>query len=213
MGSHVKRAVATIQNAHRTYLRYPHQDLTPQLSTTNHAPNSFTKPSSHYLDLEMSQAVAYPAPESSDFLRLPGEIRNYIYAYVLTTPDETLHFPPPEDSSQSANQLQYVCKELHRECHWLELKFNPTLKFKSAAGVQPTATQDLLSFLHAVPTHRRTAIKVVELCSGAAASPDEYEKLTMRATLEDTKHTMFHLADVCRYNAHITFKYMPRPAS
>jgi hypothetical protein len=101
-----------------------------------------------------------------------------------------------------------VCKELHRACHWLKLKFNPTLKFKSAAAVEPTATQNFLSFLHVVPTHMRAAIKVVELCSGAAGSPEEYEKLD--GTLEDKKNTLFHLADVCRYNPHITVKYRLR---
>jgi hypothetical protein len=86
----------------------------------------------------------------SHFLRLSGELRNRIYAYALTFPDKTIQyvtrsvFKPsshvecgiantPQTLSVTTqesiigepaqNQLQYVCKELHQETHWLERFF------------------------------------------------------------------------------------------
>jgi len=156
------------------------------------------------------QSATRQAPNTFGFLQLPGELRNRIYTYLLTSPDETLHYPSPEDGSQPSNQLQYVCKQLHRECHWLELKFNPTLKFKSATNIEPTAAQSFLGFLNVIPENMRTAIKVVELYSGGLTELELDEQFGSDNQIEDTKFTLFHLADVCRYNSNLTVKYRIR---
>jgi hypothetical protein len=97
---------------------------------------------------------ASPPPTATDnvshFLRLPGELRNRIYAIALTFPDQTIQyvtrsiFQPsshvesgiantPQTLSVTTqesiigepaqNQLQSVCKELYQETHWLERFF------------------------------------------------------------------------------------------
>jgi hypothetical protein len=48
---------------------------------------------------------------------LSPELRNVVYGYVLTTPNATLEYTADDECGhKQLNQLQYVNKELYREC-------------------------------------------------------------------------------------------------
>ncbi|KAJ4301689.1 hypothetical protein N0V90_003782 [Kalmusia sp. IMI 367209] len=78
----------------------------------------------------------------SPFLALPGELRNRIIQYALTSPSQTLYYNHHHDHAHSNhkplftgptgrefNQLKYVCRQLYAETAGLEIKYN-TLRFE-----------------------------------------------------------------------------------
>ncbi len=83
-----------------------------------------------------------PVQAASPLLRLPGEIRNRIYEYALTSPkklyfsatDEALKLRPAmslwSGVSPEFNQLKYTCYQLYKETAGVEVQFN-TVVFKS----------------------------------------------------------------------------------
>jgi hypothetical protein len=171
----------------------------------------------------------------SHFLRLPGELRNQIYVLSLTLPDKIIRYvtkrvvqPSNEVESGIANdpqtlaittqeskagepvhhfknQLQHVCKELLQETHWLELRLNPTIIFRSERK-DISATEQFLHFFAMVPANKRTWIQTVEVYSGTKTSHWDGESREFRL-LMDSNQTLRSLADLCRYNPFITVKY------
>jgi hypothetical protein len=170
----------------------------------------------------------------SHFLRLHGELRNQIYAIALTFPDQTIQyvtrivFKPsshvefgiantPQTLSVTTqesiiggpaqNQLQYVCKELYQETHWLELKFNPTLIFRSE-GMDVSATEQLLHLFAMVPAEKRIWIRTVDVYSGTKSDHEARDRKNNASRLFlDSNYTLRSLADLCRYNPPVTVKY------
>jgi hypothetical protein len=70
------------------------------------------------------------------FFRLPGELRNRVYEYALTT-NKTLRFigansgekpkllePDSRHANGEYNQLKYTCRQWYQETAGLEAKFN-----------------------------------------------------------------------------------------
>jgi hypothetical protein len=142
------------------------------------------------------------AAKSSRLLTLQGEIRNWILGFALTSADGSLNFTTKTEPEVS-NQLQYMCKQLHHECHWLNLKHNPAILFQSYKNDALTATQLFLSFIAKVPSEKRQWIATVEPQSHIS---EHYGPSRRTSLMQDSKHTLFHLADVCRYNRGITKK-------
>jgi len=93
-------------------------------------------------------------------------------------------------------------KQLHYECHRLELKHNPNLNFRSGSGEEATATQLFLDFLAVIPLEKRQWIKTVEL-----VSRNHLPLSVAIPLLLDNRPVLFHLADMCRYNSQISVHY------
>jgi hypothetical protein len=165
--------------------------ITPAYIGSKHR---LTNTSSHILPL-------MAATNSPHLLALSGEIRNRILAFVLTSNDRTLNYTAKNEPKVS-NQLQYVCKQLYHECHWLELKHNPSISFRSYAGDSLTATRLFLDFLAVIPPEKRQWIKDVEL-----VSRNHLPRIVAEPPILDSKPELFHMADVCRYNPQINVHY------
>jgi hypothetical protein len=183
----------------------------------------------------LSPASSAASNDSLHFLRLPGELRNHIYALALTLPDKTIQYVTksvvqPTNEVESGisndpqtlatttqksktgepvyhfkNQLQHVCKELRQETHWLELRLNPTIIFRSE-GKNVSATKQFLQFFDMIPANKRTWIRTVEVYSGTKASHWDKENKKFHL-LMDSNQTLRSLADLCRYNPFVTVKY------
>lgn len=99
------------------------------------------------------------AASSSRFLEIPGELRNYIYEYALTTehgidciferqPNKKLINPvmyisKTQEAQVRVNRLKLVCRQLHTEVKGLEIVHNP-IRF---LGSTPNVAGALKGFL------------------------------------------------------------------
>jgi hypothetical protein len=87
---------------------------------------------------------------SSALFRLPAEIRNKVYEYVLSANSGHLRFNPPPNaefldpyphqygdriSIHELSKLRYVCRQLHHETAYLEYEYN-TLVFEQFERAQ-----------------------------------------------------------------------------
>jgi hypothetical protein len=111
----------------------------------------------------MTSSTAPPSTRPpSAFLRLPGEIRNKICQYALTSATPIEHLPgyrtvcgpqfidrsqdTPKGRSLQFNSLKLVCKQLHAETAGLEIQFNCTI-FTPSAGYSKPAEQCFFDFV------------------------------------------------------------------
>jgi hypothetical protein len=69
-----------------------------------------------------------------------------------------------------------------------------------------SALKRLVSFLRTVPRRQRAWIKSVEVYSGIITDGRKYFP-TWSMAIDDTRRTLFRLADACRNNRHINVKY------
>ncbi len=78
-------------------------------------------------------------PQDSHFLRLPGELRNKIYEYVLTVPCVAQYSyiffnfiinPPLADRAPLPTSILCTCRQIYDEAHLLPLHFDGFLAFR-----------------------------------------------------------------------------------
>jgi hypothetical protein len=112
-----------------------------------------------------------------DLLRIPGEIRNQIYTYVLRN-ETGLHYP----DDKAINRIQHVCRQPRSETAWLELKLNRTIKFCGVLkGI--TATKRFLDFFNSIPPEQRCWLRAVSLENQVQTSDLQEEWLECQSTL------------------------------
>jgi hypothetical protein len=101
--------------------------------------------------------------DASTLFEIPGEIRNRILEYALTSSTPLQYNPPIDDDSRPSfcvsstkpdgtmvshefNVIKYVNRQLYAETAGLEIKLN-TLHFSSQEGIRSSPTQHLISFV------------------------------------------------------------------
>ncbi|KAF2829481.1 hypothetical protein CC86DRAFT_454078 [Ophiobolus disseminans] len=112
--------------------------------------------------LRTQQHMTASQPSSSRLLHLPGELRNRIYTYTLTSERLLVYVKPdgPKKGSLAVantgtnidfNQVKYVCRQLYYDTAGLELKYS-SVAFNGTCfyGTDPART--FLNFLGACAT-------------------------------------------------------------
>jgi len=186
-------------------------DLTSSASKKRR-PNTSSNP-------ESGPTTVSPRP-SFEFFRLPPEIRNQIYEYVLTTDSGQLKFNAPPNPSwrplyrrqtgnmislSKFNKLRYVSREMYQETAFLEYKFN-TLVFKQVERAKLEPDKQLLTLERLCPPARFDWITCIELNIKALATP---YSMHHRYFLENHHFDAYvRIARFCRQHPGIEVKYV-----
>lgn len=163
-------------------------------------------------------------PQSAALLNLPDELRNNIYARVLTimpsSPIE-ITFPRNEygpsvnrkhlrplrsfSTLPEFNQLKYVCRELYNDTAALELKYND-LAFSQVARAELEPDRQLLEFTRLCSLTKFAWLTTVELHIKALAIP-YYEHLSYFLKPHHM-NAYARVAQFCRKHPAISVKYI-----
>ncbi|KAG9186088.1 hypothetical protein G6011_02644 [Alternaria panax] len=147
----------------------------------------------------------------SPLLSLPGEVRNQIYAFVLSTsPRDHIDFSRTSND-RHFNQLRLACCQLYKETQLLELKLNP-VKINGHALHAPESLLDdkdpmkakrvLLNLTRLLGPERLSWITSLTPSNQVPVQDgDCWEELAEMAS------TMLQLADVLRSNPALRVKY------
>jgi hypothetical protein len=146
------------------------------------------------------------------FFRLPGELRNRIYEYALTT-DKTLRFidgrrgegsmllePNSRHAHGEHNQIKYACHQLYQETAGLEAKFNKVEILRRRSPDAGTA-RIFRSFL-ARTTHKKGAWYADVTMKSLHCGHNNNELLEPASDL-------LPIADFCRRIPHVNICYIP----
>jgi len=162
----------------------------------------------------------------SSLLALPGEIRNKIYQFVLTSPDalryreSSKRIQKPifyslgsqraehgdENEQSEFNELKYVNKQLYNETAALELKYN-VLRFNGHPSDKLPAIANLTNFLGSIATTRKAWLRTIMLDDcipppSHGGTESFYSKPIASAT------AIASLSHACRQNPHIRVRYV-----
>jgi hypothetical protein len=150
---------------------------------------------------------------SSPLLRLPGELRNKIYEYALSsqTPlllnSDTGGLPAQllsdiDGFTQEFNQIKYVSKQLYAETAHTEMKYNDIMVSRKEMEDDPPGSQ-FLSWIYALmlPTRLRLNGATVVLTDDSGAHGMLYDYMP------DTARTMSYLARFCNAHPAVTIHY------
>ena len=132
---------------------------------------------------------------SSRLLQLHAELRESIYGYALTEPEGLPWTTLFDTEGGPANSLKLVCRQLHVETSGLEFKYN-AFTFHQAAARDDTPSVQLPRFIA-----RIALLRLGQLRSMIASTIGELPSPSNRTPLR-------HVADFCRANTHITFKFI-----
>lgn len=132
--------------------------------------------------------------QQAPFPRLPAEIRNDIYAYVLC-PDNGLQYP----RDKAINRIKHVCGQTRSEAAWLELKLNPDIEFvgKLKCG---TATERVLAFSKVVPREYHRWLQAVRLRNEGCI-------LYPKQPVAEFEETLLELTTLCEQNSQLNVRY------
>jgi hypothetical protein len=163
-------------------------------------------------------------PQSAALLKLPGEMRNKIYAQVLTVmPSSSIQitFPRHErrpgesrkhlrpfhlyNTPPEFNQLKYVCRELYNETAALELKHN-NLAFSQVARAELEPDLQLLEFTRLCSPTKFAWVQTVELHIKALAMP--YREHLSYFLKPHHIDAYIRVAQFCRKHPAISVKYI-----
>ncbi|ORY10201.1 hypothetical protein BCR34DRAFT_588801 [Clohesyomyces aquaticus] len=101
----------------------------------------------------ISETIKMPTTNASSLLRLPGEIRNRIYASALTAPSGLTYRSSistgkfyfcesdPTSGGSEYNQLKYTCRQLYAETASLESRVNVIIFNQSCPNPTPPIAQ------------------------------------------------------------------------
>jgi hypothetical protein len=125
--------------------------------------------------------------QQSPLLRLPGEIRNRIYEYVLSDaevacrPHQMHHgfavyrlhrFRDNVIARQEVNEMKYACRQLYHETWGLGLTWNP-ITFPNLPRELPSASGVCADFLSSCPTSHLARLRAVHIWEKGFSS-DEF---------------------------------------
>lgn len=186
--------------------------------------------SNHDAQPEIDQITAAPTSESTPFFRLPGELRNKIYRYVLTSPeplycnlfimddldrakgitvgsffftDHLLGYEEDKEPSELVfNKLKYVNRKLHRETKGLELIYN-TISFGHFDIIR--AVNSLFHFTATVTPTKLSWISTVVIRSDDRCPSHVTESGVLTECIGLPMLAMF-----CKQNPHINVHYVLR---
>jgi hypothetical protein len=156
-----------------------------------------------------------PATDGSSLLQLPGELRNKVYEYVLTEPSKILSW-----NHGQSNQLRLVCRQLHTETNWLELRCNIPITFVQRESAHPGPAQQFNAFTKALPTPALQWLCTVVLnnlsaINGADTEPRlEYDWISLNDPqqrlpfMPETVTALVELSDVCRALPQMQLRYI-----
>ncbi|KAF1944321.1 hypothetical protein EJ02DRAFT_98722 [Clathrospora elynae] len=159
------------------------------------------------------QARGLPAQGSLQgfpFLRLPGELRNRICEYSLTT-TEVLQFTEhrgkarlldPANKVKDFNKLKYVCRQLYKETAGLEVKFNTVvIRFDFSSSPKREPARIFGTFLTTCAPSKVSWFADIILKSSHSGH-------NLNDLLEPASH-IFPVATFCRMNPHVKIRYIP----
>lgn len=109
-------------------------------------------------------------PSAIHLLGIPGEIRNRICYFALSTDSGSVHLLDQRGDFEDAgghtvnpgyNQLKYTCRQLYNETSDLELKYNE-VSFRAKMGPNWSQGLDrLLAILESHPiSHKRVSLRI-----------------------------------------------------
>jgi hypothetical protein len=146
------------------------------------------------------------------FFRLPGELRNRVYEYALTT-DKTLRFigensgekpkllePDSRHTNGEYNQLKYTCRKLYQETAGLEAKFN---KIEIVSRRFPKAEPARLFRIFLTTSAPEKAAWFTNVTMKSSHCGHDKNKLLEPAS------DLLPIADFCRRNPHVNIRYIP----
>lgn len=145
-------------------------------------------------------------PSYSRLLRLPGELRNRIYRYTLTS-DRPLTFVesirPEKDrlaffihgTFVEFNQSKYVCRQLYTETAGLELKYSPITFFGNSQLTRLPARL-FNNFLSTCATSKVSWLSDIILCAYGT-----------KYNFESAQNLLL-VAEFCRLHPHVRVEYI-----
>jgi hypothetical protein len=134
---------------------------------------------------------------SSRLLQLPAELRKHIYEHALTNPEGLPWKCLFNTEGGPANSLKLVCRQLHAETAGLELKYNAITFHQTDRGDDDPGIK-LRYFADGIAPSKLNQIRTIIASTPADNSPP------------NNRTPLRLIADFCRANEHITFKFVTR---
>jgi hypothetical protein len=146
--------------------------------------------------------------QPSALLRLPAELRNTIYQLVFTEQNKTiLHI------GDTFNQLRLVCRQLHKETNWLELRHNNPITFIRQDVHQAEPAQQLAKSPKLGLDHLRTVILTHHTnTTSLNATPRGWNAFSLPllylSHIPESAPTLVKLLNICSTHSLMTVRYV-----
>ncbi|KAF2823018.1 hypothetical protein CC86DRAFT_75168 [Ophiobolus disseminans] len=157
--------------------------------------------------------------EASQLRVLPAELRNRIFEYALTAPEDLRYCMPVEGASKPTfrvsatetdeavtshpfNQLKFVSRQFYAETAGIEIRLN-TISFALQNGSAMSPAEHLTEFLQSMSPKARSWLRKVIVRDD---NPQYRHHSTI--VLQDTAETISKLAEICERLPSVTLYYV-----